>query len=92
MTDMNTVDERLKPFFEQMRQKLMEPKNLAKGDWRESSENYLIRRIEDELKELKAEIFDVARPVPERIIKECADTANFCFMLADWVKAHPEHF
>lgn len=92
MTDMNTVDDRLGWFVEQMRGKLAVSKNLAKGDWREATENYLVKRIDDEIVELKTELFDVARPVPERVIKECSDVANFCFMLADWVKAHPEHF
>lgn len=92
MTDMNTINERLDVFVARMREKLSEPKNLAKGDWREADENYLVGRIDDEVRELKIELFDVDRPVPERIIKECADIANFAFMLADWVKAHPEVF
>ena len=92
MTDMSTVDDRLGWFIEKMRSKLAVSKNLAKGDWRSMTDNYLIRRIDDEVAELKVELFDVARTDPERIIKECADVANFAFMLADWVQAHPEVF
>jgi hypothetical protein len=92
MTDMSTVDDRLGWFIEKMRSKLSESKNLSKGDWRTASENYFVKRIDDEVVELKIELFDVARPDPEKIIKECADVANFAFMLADWVKAHPEAF
>jgi hypothetical protein len=92
MTDMSTVDDRLGWFIEKMRSKLAVSKNLAKGDWRDASENYLVKRIDEEIVELKIELFDAARPDPEKIIKECSDVANFAFMLADWVKAHPEEF
>lgn len=90
--DLPEIEKRLTWFMDRMRAKMAEPKNLAKGDWRESDEYYCLQRMEQELDELKTELFDVARPVPERIIKECSDVANFAFMLADWVKAHPEHF
>jgi len=92
MTDMSTVDDRLGWFIEKMRSKLSESKNLSKMDWRTAPENYFVKRIDDEVDELKTELFDVARTDPERIIKECADVANFAFMLADWVQAHPEVF
>lgn len=92
MTTMNTVDDRLSWFIERMRQKLSEPKNLAKPDWRADGDTALFKRIEDEMEELKTELFDAARPVPERIIKECADVANFCFMLADFVRSNPHHY
>jgi hypothetical protein len=92
MTDMSTVDDRLGWFIEKMRSKLAVSKNLAKGDWRTASENYLVKRIDEEIVELKVELFDAPRSDPEKIIKECADVANFAFMLADWVQAHPEVF
>jgi hypothetical protein len=92
MTDMNTVNDRLDWFVHEMRRKLAEPKNIAKGDWREMGDASLFQRVEDEFRELKVELFDVARPVPEKIIKECADVANFCFMLADFVRSNPHHY
>lgn len=92
MTDMNTVDDRLKWFVEWMRNKLAQPKNLAKGDWRNDSDSDLFGRIEAEMRELKTELFDAESPDPEKIIKECADVANFCFMLADFVRSNPNNY
>lgn len=94
MTDMKTVDIRLPWFIGQMREKLSKPRNISKMDWRRDSADELLRKIEVELAELRAAFYGVgAVPDPAKIAAECADVSNFCFMLADHMKAaYPKCF
>lgn len=55
-------------------------KNEHKICWTHDSIDSLLYRIFDEVKELDVEI--VNRNY-KNIIKECADVANFCMMIAD---------
>lgn len=66
-------------FAEQMEKKLK--KNDNKPHWLDSSPDYLLERLCDEVKELMQ-----ARQhgkSPTFVIKECADVANFAMMIAD---------
>ena len=63
-----------------MYDKLNTPKNLAKPSWRNLDRSFLLKRIDDEYKELQ-EAFQIK--TDDEIISECADVANFCMMLVD---------
>ena len=67
-------------FAEQMELKLRRDDG-KKGGWDDLSIQFLFSRIQDEVKELEEEInnniFD-----NDAVVKECADVANFCMMLA----------
>jgi len=58
--------------------------NKHKGGWSKCSQSYLVRRLDEEVTEIKhaiGENYDT-----EDIIKECADVANFAMMIADRYK------
>lgn len=55
--------------------------NDHKEHWSFYSVGHLRKRIADELGELKRAID--AKESPERILREAADVANFCMMVAD---------
>jgi len=65
-------------FAEQMELKLRE--NDDKGGWKRCSIEFLLDRLQDEMMELDVSI---QRGIPELLVAECADVANFCMMLAD---------
>jgi hypothetical protein len=85
------IDETLANFTAVMRYKMV--KNLFKGHWRDDAFDipYLLRRLDDEVAELRAEtarmgiLVDAVDAVDD-IVRECADVANFAMMLADFVK------
>ncbi len=66
--------------------------NRDKGDsagWRKSSVAHLQDRLDDEVEELNAALWDAVAPDKAAVLLEAADCANFCMMLADSVQ-HPE--
>jgi len=69
-------------FAEQMKAKLREPRNEAKGGWREESVWLLLGHLKIELEELEAELSKLHRS-HSAIIDECCDVAAFSMMLAD---------
>lgn len=76
----------VKKFAEAMIEKLNEPKNLAKSNWKECNTCYLFDRLEQEVSELRVEIIG-DNTSEKAILKECADVANFAMMIADKVGA-----
>lgn len=65
-------------FAQIMESKLQE--NDDKGGWDGCDLQYLSMRLTQERKELASAIKSGDK---EKIIKECADVANFCMMIAD---------
>lgn len=65
--------------------------NDHKPGWKGEPMSYLLDRLEQEVEELKAELETRPEPATDeamgwrdrRIIKEAADIANFCMMIAD---------
>jgi NTP pyrophosphatase (non-canonical NTP hydrolase) len=56
-------------------------KNALKGHWRDGvSVHYLLTRLEEEVKELRAAVTD---GTPSRILDEASDVANFAMFVAD---------
>ena len=76
---------RMKWFYEQMEGKMLLPKNIAKGDWRESRIRDLYVLLIGEVRELEAELYSSGPH--DNIVKECADIANFAMMIADRVNS-----
>lgn len=72
-------------FAERMKQKLRKPENEAKGGWREDPFLNLLSRLNEERKELVAEICDDDKYSfdYEAIMNEAADVANFAMFIAD---------
>jgi hypothetical protein len=72
---------------------LNEPKNLGKGGWENCENDYLVYQMYQECRELCRELerkmscFIGTEDRKEKILKECADVANFVMMIADNVKA-----
>ena len=61
--------------------KLLE--NAAKGTWKNESIEDLIKRMEEEVIELKEAVQSGAYT---EIVRECADVANFAMFIADRVR------
>ena len=81
----NVFSPRVEWFAEQMKLKLGEPKNVAKGDWRELPDtHYLVSRLMEEKIELLWGM--VNNCSYSDAIKKCADIGNFAMMIADWCK------
>lgn len=72
--------EELDWFVKHMEIKLKE--NDVKGGWDDCSLDYLMMRLEDEVFELKQEIFKTSVD-SDKIFSEAADVANFAMMIAD---------
>lgn len=72
-------------FAERMKQKLRKPENEAKGGWREDPFLVLLGRLNEERKELAAELCDDDKHSfdYEAIMSEAADVANFALFIAD---------
>jgi len=70
-------------FAEQMEAKLRE--NDHKGGWEDCDYEYLANRLEEEVEELRALEGD-PDVKGEKIIRECADIANFAMMIADNIR------
>lgn len=87
MSKREEIEPPLLRFVEDMRAKLLMPKNLAKPHWRYSDLIYLLDRLEEEVGELKSAINrDDARA---EVRREAADVANFAMMIADWMDPAP---
>ena len=56
--------------------------NDYKGGWTNSSDVYLLRKLNEEVDELKLAVWNEKRP-SEVIAKEAADVANIAMMIAD---------
>lgn len=83
MTEMREVTPRLEPFVEAVKAKLTQPQNIAKGDWRQTDVNLLIRQLKGEVREL-----EIAYTSEERRA-ECLDVAAFAMMVWDALGARP---
>lgn len=70
---------RVSRFAEHMINKLKV--NLYKGGWQQETNGYLIRRLRQEVEELRDAIRDGRSA--HHIINEAADVANFAMMIAD---------
>lgn len=70
-------------FAVQMRDKLVEPRCEAKGDWREDGVPLLLDKLRGELSELDYAIGEGM--APDLVIGECVDVANYAMMIADLV-------
>ena len=58
--------------------------NDHKRGWKDADPMWLRRRVNDELREMDAELWRTgALPDRERIVEEAADAANFLMMLSD---------
>lgn len=83
----------VKKFAEAMIEKLNEPKNLEKGGWKDSFIDFLFHRLKEETIELQEELkqkmscYVSVQDRKEKVLKECADVANFAMMIADKVGA-----
>lgn len=71
-----------------MREKLNEPRNVAKGTWRNEHVAALEARLYDEVRELSEALSEYAngRKNEEAIIREAADVANFALIIADRIR------
>lgn len=76
----------VKWFAEQMESKLQE--NDHKGGWQQCGKYWLFERMQEEMTELLQELslFSNDAKNENRIIRECADIANFAMMIADKVR------
>jgi NTP pyrophosphatase (non-canonical NTP hydrolase) len=72
-------------FAQEMERKLRE--NDYKGGWDVCSMTYLVRRLSEEVAELKDALINPAQEFPD-IIGEAADVANFAMMVADMYGEH----
>ena len=74
-------------FAEQMKAKLREPRNEAKGGWREDPPSALRWRLLEEVSELNRAMNQPAsseEPIDfDGIVSECCDVSNFAMMIAD---------
>jgi NTP pyrophosphatase (non-canonical NTP hydrolase) len=68
-------------FAHQMELKLKE--NDHKGCWSESTNEYLFKRLQEEIEEFKMAVKNRYSPFGNSIEQEAADVANFCMMIAD---------
>lgn len=85
MTKMLDVSPRLGVFIGEMMRKLSVEKNQAKGDWRECTIADLVALLKKELAEMEKAI---ASKKSGQTVEECADVANFAFMIADICKTY----
>lgn len=74
-------------FCGEMRKKLRE--NEHKRGWDDCSIHYLIGRLHQEIYELHNEIF-AQKKDSIKIVREAADVANFCMMIAEKFKHKPK--
>lgn len=67
--------------------KLNTPKNVAKGGWKECTDEYLFGKMMEETDELVQAVYEYrANPTPEnreRVRDEAADVVNYAMMVAD---------
>lgn len=72
-------------FAERMLEKLCEPRNVAKGGWRNDHFDQLLDRLDDEVYELIGEVraLNAGSPNEDHVIAECCDVAAFAMFVAD---------
>ena len=77
------INESVEGFTTAMKQKLY--KNIHKGIWTECSLDYLVNRLDEEVRELNDPIdqLDGSDESVFGVIDECVDVANFVMMIAD---------
>ena len=68
-------------FAEEMKKKLLE--NIDKLGWENESYSYFLGRLHEEIEELEEFIYKNEKKDKVKLIKECADIANFAMMIAD---------
>ncbi len=71
----------VKWFARAMEQRLKE--NDHKGGWERCTDEYLFRRLVEEVGELSIAIHDTSSEREELVLKEAADVANFTMMIVD---------
>ena len=76
----------LASFVQVMEEKLRA--NAHKGGWRACTMGYLLRRLGEETAELRRAI-KAGKPRAE-VVREAADVANFCMMIADTYHPTPD--
>lgn len=86
--------EEVRWFAEQMEEALKA--NDHKGGWQNCDIGWLYSRLVDEALELNKEIVEAKRKSLniercKRIIKEAADVANFCMIIADVVRSEGDN-
>jgi len=79
----------LMPIFNEMLRKAYSPKNLAKGDWHDMTDEQVRQRIRDEAHELLRALDDPNTGIVP-ILSECADVAAFGGILADPDRGDPD--
>ena len=72
-------------FAQAMEEKLRE--NDHKGGWEDCTMQYLSMRLTQEREELRKA---VERGNPEEVLREAADVANFCMMIAEVVSLNSD--
>lgn len=80
---MSEVRKEIVWFSKEMEAKLK--KYDSKGGWEDLTTVHLLGRIKDELKELEEEFENDFIDITAAV-RECADIANFCMMIADNLK------
>ena len=70
---------------DEMEAELLKPENLKKPVWRESSDIYLIIKIEQKIIKLAEHICDGIPLKDETAEQICADISNYAMMIADKV-------
>lgn len=76
----STMRTEVRVFAQAMEERL--EANRHKGHWRDCKRGYLLERMREEISEL-VNAMEFEHASPDVVIKEAADVANFCMMLAD---------
>lgn len=77
-----TLRQSVATFAQAMEEKLRE--NDHKGGWKKCDMQYLSMRLTQEREELRRA---VERGNPEEVLREAADVANYCMMIAENIAA-----
>jgi NTP pyrophosphatase (non-canonical NTP hydrolase) len=64
----------------------LDPRNVAKGDWRAMTWPELRAKLEEETGELVASV-EACEPIP-RVLSEAGDVVWCVAMIADWYRGH----
>lgn len=80
---MNSVNPRLDDFVALLRERLADPKNVQKSDWRELGSWTLTSWLVDEVGEM---LHEIANNDHLAVINECCDIAALAMMIADKYK------
>ena len=77
----------VRAFAEAILERLNDPKNASKGDWRKMARGELLELLLHEVAELTAEIA-YTYPEPEDVRREAADVGALAMFIADWTDYH----